>query len=79
MKLDNVMKGDIMSKYHLYQYLLDYVYVPWAEERHLFINVIHVLTTGGRRPDAVRFELVKASISLNLSDTKEVSRDGREV
>lgn len=78
MELDNVMKGDIMSKYHLYLCTLDYVYVQLAEERHLFLEAINVLTTGEHRPDAVRFELVKVSVSLILSDTKEASRDGRE-
>lgn len=79
MELDNVMKGDIMSKYHLYQYTLDYVYVQLAEEVHLFIKAINVLTTDEHRPDAVRFEPVKVSVILILSDTKEGSRDRREV
>lgn len=45
----------------------------------MFIKAINVLTTGEHRPDAERFESVKVSISLILSDTKEASRDRREV
>lgn len=38
--ISQCLKEDIMSRHHLYRYILDYVYAALAEEKHLYINAL---------------------------------------